>query len=236
MRKLIVACQTLQEELRLVLRETDVQDPVVYIESGLHNQPELLNRRIQETLDKIDNVDIVLMLFGYCGNSMLGVKSSRFKIVLPRIDDCIPLLLGSSEERRRVSRETGTYFLTKGWLDYENNLIKEYERCVERYGEQRALKVMKIMMGHYGRFMLIDTGAYSIDSVVKRTREFAARLDKRHEIAAGSLRLIHKLLLEQWDEEFIILEPGQELAMSDICSGPDEGLGQTGQFLTPGNL
>jgi len=225
MRTMIVACQTLREELRLAIKQTGVDYPVVYIESGLHNQPDLLRQRIQDDLDKIDNVDTVLLVFGYCGNSLLGVKSSQFKIVIAKIDDCIPLLLGSADARRKASQEMGTYFLTKGWLDYENNLLKEYERCVTRYGEQRALRVMKTMMGNYKRFMVIDTGAYPVESVTPRTKEFADKLDMLHEVAAGSLRLFHKLLLGQWDEEFIVLEPGQELTLSDICSGDSDQTG-----------
>jgi hypothetical protein len=226
MRTMIMACQTLREELRLAIEQTGVDYPVLYIESGLHNQPEILRQRIQSDLDKIDNVDIVLLVFGYCGNSLLGIKSSRFTIVIPKIDDCIPLLLGSADARRKASQEMGTYFLTKGWLDYENNLLKEYERCVERFGETRALRLMKTMMGNYERFMVIDTGAYAVESVTERTKAFADKLAMRHEIAAGSLRLFHKLLLGQWDEEFIVLAPGQEITLSDICSGDNGPAGE----------
>lgn len=219
---MIVACQTLREELRLAIKQTGVNYPVIYIESGLHNKPDSLRRKIQENIDKIDNVDILLMVFGYCGNSLLGVKSSQFRMVIPRVDDCIPLLLGSSAMREKISREMGTYFLTKGWLESEHNLLQEYERCVMRYGEQRALRVMKTMLGHYRRFMVIDTGAYPMESVTPRTLEFAQKHDKRHEVTIGSLRLFHKLLLGQWDEEFIILEPGQELAIDDLYSNSND--------------
>ena len=113
----------------------------------------------------------------------------------------------------------GTYFLTKGWLDGESNLLDEYQRCVGRYGEQRATRIMQTMLKHYRRFVVIDTGAYLVESIIASTQQFAEKHGKRHEIATGSLRLFHKLLLGQWDEEFIILEPGQEITMDDICSG-----------------
>jgi len=216
---MIVACQTVQEELRLAIKQTGVNYPVIYIESGLHNQPGSLRREIQETIDRIDNVTTILLVFGYCGNSLLGVKSSKFKMVLPRVDDCIALLLGSGDVRKKISREIGTYFLTKGWLDGESNLLQEYQRCIVLYGEQRATRIMQTMLKHYGRFMVIDTGAYPVESITASTQEFAKKHNKRHEVAPGCLRLFHKLLLGQWDEEFIILEPGQEITMDDICSG-----------------
>ncbi|SMC47433.1 DUF1638 domain-containing protein [Sporomusa malonica] len=218
----ILACQTLQDELKLAIRETGVDFPVIYVESGLHNTPELLHQRIQEEINRIDNVDILLLLFGYCGNSLLGVKSDKAKLVLPKVDDCIPLLLGSCEARKNISKEMGTYFLTKGWLDYENNLLREYDRCVTRYGQARTSKIMKIMLGHYKRFMLIDTGAYSVESILPQTREFAERLNLCHEVAPGSLRLLHKLLQGEWDEEFFVLEPGQSITMHDICGASEQ--------------
>jgi len=214
----IIACQTLRDELRLAIKKTGVNYPVIYIESGLHIQPDSLHKKIQEQIDMIENVDVIIMVFGYCGNSMLGIKSLSCKIVLPRIDDCISLLLGSAEVRRKISQE-GTYYLTKGWLDYERNIISDYERTVARYGEKRALRVMNIMLAHYRRFMLIDTGAYSLESVLPRTQDFAAKLNLRHEVVKGSSRLLNKLLLGHWDQEFIVLEPGQEIELTDVCSG-----------------
>lgn len=221
MRKAILACQTLRDELNLAIKETRVDFPVFYVESGLHNTPELLHKRIQKEINQIDNVDAILLLFGYCGNSMLGIHSHKVKLVLPKVEDCIPLLLGSCQARKSFSREMGTYFLTKGWLDYENNLLKEYESCVARYGKIRAEKIMKIMLGNYKRFVLIDTGAYQVDSVLPKTREFAALLGMCHEVVPGSLRMVHKLLLGDWDSDFLVLEPGQQVTLDDICSSGD---------------
>ncbi len=217
----ILACQTLQAELALAVQKTKVDFPIIYVESGLHYTPDLLHKRIQEEINRIDNVDTILLLFGYCGNSLLGIKSDKARLVLPKVDDCIPLLLGSCEVRKNISKEMGTYFLTKGWLDYENNLIKEYERCIERYGQSRTSKIMKIMLGHYKRFMLIDTGAYSLDSVLTQTQDIAGKLNLCHAVTPGSLRLFYKLLQGEWDEEFLVLEPGEAVTITDICGGND---------------
>ncbi len=226
MGKIIVACQTLRDELRMALKETGVDYPVIYIEAGLHKRPDALHQKIQEELNSMENVDMILMVFGYCGNSLLGITSQHAKLVIPKVDDCISLLLGSCEARKNISNEMGTFFLTKGWLDYETSLLWEYERCVERYGQSRALRVMKFMLGHYKRFMLIDTGAYKIEEVLPSTQRFAETLTMQHEIVSGSLRLLHKLLQGPWDKEFFVLEPGQEITKDDICGGDLSGESQ----------
>lgn len=217
-RTVLLACQTIRDELSLAICETGVDYPVVYIESGLHNIPDMLHRTIQAEIDKLDNVDVILLAFGYCGHSILGIKSSQARIILPRVDDCIPFLVGSAAARKRISQEKGTYFLTKGWLDHEKNLLWEYERCVGRYGEARALRIMKTMLANYQRIMMIDTGAYPLGNIQAKTIDFAQKLELEHEVAAGSLRLLHKLLIGPWDEEFLIVEPNREIAFQDICS------------------
>jgi hypothetical protein len=224
MATVVITCQTIRREVCLAVSETGVDYPLILIDSGLHNYPEKLREAIQKQIDKITNVDTILMAFGFCGNGLLGIKSPEARLVIPRADDCITLMLGSLETRKKISKEAGTYFLTKGWLDYEANLLTEYENCVKKYGREKALRVMKIMLGHYQRLMVIDTKAYRLEDVTGVTRVFAETVGMRHEEVAGSLRLIKKLLLGPWDEEFVIVEPGRELKFEQMCPGDNKQL------------
>jgi hypothetical protein len=207
----IVACKTISNEVRKAITEAHVTHPVIWIESGLHNWPDKLRQKLQEQISCIDNVEYIIMAFGYCGNSLLGIESPNAKLVIPRVDDCISLLLGSYQKRQQMAAEMGTYFLTKGWMDYENNILEEYERCIERYGKEKADRVMKIMLENYKRLALIDTGAYDLDDCLGRSCGFACKLGLRHEVVPGSLDLLKKLLSGPWDEDFLIIPQGEAL-------------------------
>ena len=213
---IIVACQTIRDEVNLAITETGVNYPVLWIESGLHNFPDRLGQKIQVEINKIENVETILLAFGYCGNSLLGINSSRAQLIIPRVDDCISLLLGSYERRQTLDKEVGTYFLTNGWLENEQNLLSEYERCVKRYGKDKALRVMKMMLNNYHRLMVIDTQAYQSEGILIKTKEFADALGLSHEKIEGSLRLVKKLLLGPWDEEFAIIQAGEEVTLEHI--------------------
>jgi hypothetical protein len=213
MSSIIVSCKTIRNEVKKAITETGVAYPVIWVESGLHNWPDKLRAKLQEQISCIDNVEYIIMAFGYCGNSLLGIQSPNAKLVIPRVDDCISLLLGSKQMRQQLSAEMGTYFLTRGWLEDEANIIKEYERCIERYGAEKGKHIMKIMLENYRRLALIDTGAYCLDDCSSRTYDFACKLDLQYEIVPGSLRLIKKLLTGPWDEEFMIMPPGQALTL-----------------------
>lgn len=215
---IIVACQTIRDEVNLAITETGVNYPVLWIESGLHNFPDRLGQKIQEEINKIENVETILLAFGYCGNSLLGIKSSGAQLIIPRVDDCITLLLGSYERRQNLDKEVGTYFLTKGWLENEQNLLSEYERCVKRYGKDKALRVMKMMLNNYHRLMVIDTHAYQSDSILIKTKGFAEALGLSHEEIDGSSRLLKKLLMGLWDEEFAIIPPGEKVTLEHMIT------------------
>ena len=46
----------------------------------------------------------------------------------------------------------------------------------------------------------------------------------RHEEVTGSMRFLRKLLIGPWDEEFIFLEPDQELTFDDMRSGDNTNI------------
>lgn len=215
MQTIILACQTIKDELQLVMKELEINYPVEYLESGLHNSPEDLRAKIQERVNALD-ADVILLVFGCCGKGLVGIKSARAKLVIPRIDDCITLLLGSTENRQSIPNAISTYFITKGWLDPEGNIMWSYLSWVERYGEQKALRLTKKMLAHYTRFMIIDTSAYSIESILPKIRDSCEKFNMHYDIIPGSLRLLHLLLTGPWGSEFIILTPGQETSANDF--------------------
>jgi len=91
-----------------------------------------------------------------------------------------------------------------------------YRSWVERYGEQKALRLTKKMLAHYTRFMIIDTGAYDIEGIMPKIRDSCEKFNMHYDITPGSLRLLYILLTGPWGPEFIILNPGQETLASDF--------------------
>ena len=154
--------------------------------------------------------------FGYCGNSLLGLKANNFRIIFPRADDCITLMLGSTENRKKISNEMSTYFLTKGWLVYEKNIWAEYLETVNRMGKEKADRIYSIMLRHYKRLGIVDTGAYDLEEFLKRTETIADELKLKHEVIPGTLMFLKKLLTGPWDDDFVIINPGETIKMENI--------------------
>ena len=216
MSTVVLACQTISDELNLAMEVTGVGYPVCWVESGLHNSPQKLKYRIQEKINKIDDASVILLAFGYCGMALTGIKSHYARLILPKVDDCISLLLGSNKLRIDLSREEPTYFFTRGWIDGERSLLREYEYCVNKYGQKRGTEIMQLIFKEYKCMAVIETGAYNSDDCVVKTRNLAASFGLDHKIIKGSLILFQKLLLGPWDDDFIITEPDEEIVLDII--------------------
>ena len=145
MNTVIIACQTLQNELEAAMAACNFSCEIRWIESGLHNVPKKLHATLQEHLDQCDGFDTVLLVMGYCGNSVADIETHDFQLVIPRVDDCISLLLGSVTSRRRQSAGGCTYFMTEGWLQGERNIWKEYEYAINKYGPELGQEIFDTM-------------------------------------------------------------------------------------------
>ena len=77
MKTAILACKTLRHEIEKACEKHNIDYPIHWIESGLHNYPEKLHKYIQDELDNMQDYDRVILTFGLCGNSLVGVEGER---------------------------------------------------------------------------------------------------------------------------------------------------------------
>ena len=216
MNTVLVACKTLEDELALAMEKTGVEYPIVWIESGLHNTPKKLNARLSETLQAVD-ADRVILVMGFCGNALEGICADNFELIVPRVDDCITLLLGSAEARAMAAKEYAAYFLTEGWLRGERSVWAEYLYAVEKYGEEEAQSIAQTMLGHYRTLGLLDSGATSIEKFVDETRVIAETLNLEQKIVPATISYIEELLTGPWPYvRFIVKAPGEAITVSEL--------------------
>lgn len=110
------------------------------------------------------------------------------------------------------------YYLTRGWLRYENNIWREYQRSVEKYGPERTRSIFRIMLKHYTHLVVIDTGAYDTKSFIEEVSEIAVTLDLTLKVVPAELNLLTQALGNSWSEDFAIIESGQKVTLQDMGS------------------
>jgi len=188
------------------------------LDFGLHIRPEKLRESLQQAVDRIgDNVDVIVLGYGLCSTGVVGLRTEKCTLVVPRVDDCIAIFLGSTAAyREQGKREPGTYYLTKGWIEVGDSPFDEYERLIERYGRERADKVMNMMLKNYTRLAYIDTGQDDQERYRDHALRTAEKFKLRYEEIPGSNVLIKRLIHGPWEDDFIVKTPGETIRFSDF--------------------
>lgn len=219
MKTILIACETIEDEVRASLKRLDLDYQVIWLEGGLHNSPERLRDRVRQVLSEAEGrCELLIFTLGYCGGGVSEVTTGNYTTVLPLADDCLSLLLGSLPTRKAAS-DPATYFLTEGWMRHENNVVTSYEQTVDKYGRSRADKINRMMLKHYRRFGLIDTGVYDLAAAAAKVGHLAGVVDMSIETLPGETGWLDALLTGPHDDRsrFLVLPPHSPLDFDQWC-------------------
>jgi len=216
-RRQVLACATVIEEM-LPFLPADVPHEV--LDFGLHLHAEGLKKTLQERIEELSpQADVLLLGYGLCSLAVVGLQARSAHLVIPRVDDCIAIFLGScAAYQAQARKEPGTYYLTKGWIEAGGTPFTEHERLVEKYGQARAERMTALMLKNYKRLAYIDTGQYDIERYREYARQTAANFNLRYEEIEGSPLLVEKMVAGPWDDEFVVVEPGQIVRYLDFAN------------------
>jgi hypothetical protein len=215
----IIACETVIHEMRHLLPSD--MEPFT-LNSGLHLHPEKLRGTLQAMIDDITaDTETIILGFGLCSMGVIGLKASHSTLVIPCLDDCIALFLGSRKAYlKALSQEPGTYFLSRGWIDSGITLLDELRSMVERYGKRRAELVMRRMLQHYRRLAFIDMGYQDQERYRQFSQEAARKLNLYYQEIKGTPELLRKICNGPWDDEFVVAPPGHTIRLEDFGMAP----------------
>jgi hypothetical protein len=207
-RRHVIACATVIEEMQGWLTP-GVSAEV--LDFGLHLRPEKLREALQAKIDEASSkADVLLLGYGLCSMAVIGLQARSAHLVIPRVDDCIAIFLGSGAAyKEQAKKEPGTYYLTKGWIEVGDTPFEEYKRLVERYGEAKARRMIQLMLKNYRRLAFINTGQYEIERFREYAHKTAESFDLRFEEIDGSPALVQKMVSGPWDDEFVVVVPGE---------------------------
>ncbi|MDR1045115.1 MAG: DUF1638 domain-containing protein [Candidatus Adiutrix sp.] len=209
MKRMLVACETIEDEVKDALKRLGLDYPVIWLEGGLHSSPDRLRKRLQELLDQAEGqCDDLIFTLGYCGGGVSDLQTGGYTSILPLADDCISILLGSLAARKKAS-SPATYFLTEGWMRHESNVVTSYDHTVKKYGQERADRINRMMLKHYRRFGLVDTGSYDLGEAAVRVGPLAQKVEVTVETLPGEMNWLEALLTGPYDDpsRFLVLPP-----------------------------
>ncbi|UCD34274.1 MAG: DUF1638 domain-containing protein [Nitrospiraceae bacterium] len=211
----LIACTAVIEEMLPFMPSPMSHEALDF---GLHTDPKSLKRALQNAIDSsAPHIETILLGYGLCSQAVVGLRSGRHTLVIPRVDDCIAIFLGSAAEYHKQHRSVpGTYYLTKGWIEFGDTPFSEYDILVRRYGEQIAQRIVNRILENYTRLAFISTGNNELEHYRERARSMAQRFGLCYEELQGSDVIIKKMLSGPWNDGFVVVPPGRTVSFFDF--------------------
>ena len=217
----VIACAAVIEEM-LPLLPPEVQAQTLDI--GLHLRPDGLRRSLQEAIDaSASTADTIILGYGLCSQAVIGLRSGSCMLVVPRVDDCIAIFLGSrAAYKEQAGREPGTYYLTKGWIEVGDSPFQEYHKLAEHYGQQKADRMLKLTLKNYTRLVFINTGDRDLERYREYARQNSVKFGLRYEEIDGATTLVKEMIFGPWNDEIVVVPPGRAIRYQDFLSMPKQ--------------
>lgn len=215
----ILACTSMLLHLEAAQRKMGTTFPVVNLDRRLHAEPAKMRERILEALQALpENIDTVLVSMGFCGGSW-DQFSTRQRVVIPKVDDCITLLLHTDDTPHINLKEKGHMYFRDG-DEGEFSMQAMKEQLCREYGMEFGTSVFGAWFADYTNADIIDTGIYDCyaEEYVEEAQKNADLIRCSLGFAEGSNRILEKLVSGRWDQQFAVIEPGTVIRMMDYMA------------------
>lgn len=210
----LFCCKTMLDEVEAIKPD---QIAVEYLEYALHRNPDQLRAELQARIDGESDAEVLVFVYGLCSRGLDGLKAGNKTLVIPRVHDCISLLLGSRQRyEEEFGAEPGTYYLSKGWIDQKADPYQEYEENKAKYGEENAKWISDESYRHYKRVVFIDTHLPEPGVYEEYTRRVADFLECDYQKIIGEKDFFERIITGNWGEEFVVVNPGETSKYQDF--------------------
>lgn len=213
MNAVILTCSSLEEYVAHAQRGAGTDYPVCVIDKQYHVEPKDMRMQVLQCLSRLSEAhDTVLVSMGFCGGSWDQVVAPC-RVVIPRVDDCVSLLLQRGDGYLPNLKEMGHLYV------YERD---PSESLMFRIGEEADKEVaealIELYFANYHHLDIIDTGFTDCygERYVEEAQAEADRLHLALDYVPGGIHLLEKLVAGAWDEQFLVAERGHLIRHGDF--------------------
>ncbi|MFO8112501.1 MAG: DUF1638 domain-containing protein [Desulfosalsimonadaceae bacterium] len=220
--RVVIACRVMKTEIDALL-PADAPIEVHYLDQNLHRTPEKMGSMIEEKIAEVaDYAAHIVLGYGLCSNGVVGTRAVNQEICIPRVHDCIALMLGSRQAYHDAfSARAGTYYLTAGWVAEEKDPLGTLENeYVPKMGREDAEWGLREELKHYTHIVLIGSRGGHMEELRKRAIANADFLGMQYTEVDGSDRYFRKILFGPYDPaDFVCVPPGETIPQKPFLQG-----------------
>jgi hypothetical protein len=198
---------------------------------GMHEAPDYLRKELQDRIDNLDpdkGYDAVLLGYGLCGNSTLGLRAGSVPLVIPRAHDCCTVFMGSKAAfLENFGDNLSSQWSSAGYMERDNGYLrntdtgvflglnKDYGELVEKYGEENAAFIWETLHPAHEQSEMLYIQIPEIARLghLDKFKAFAQEQGRSIRVLEGNMRLLNALMSATWNEdEFLIVPPGGKIS------------------------
>ena len=218
----ILACASLAAQVAAARKVAGARHPARFLDRRLHLDPPRMGREIAAVLAELpEDVDTVLAALGWCGGAWEGLRTPK-RLVLPRVDDCVSLLLTTDHEPRFDRKERGVLYV-KDRNPGRHSFRRAFAGWTRDMDAEARRRELALWREHCRAVAVIETGLFDCRApeYVAAARGDADWLHAPLRFVSGGNLLLEKLLSGRWDGQFAVFAPGEVLTRDRCRPGDD---------------
>lgn len=213
----ILACSSLMDYVNAAQKKVGTDHPVLYMNRVYHRDPGEMRRHILAQLDALpDGVDTVLVAMGFCGGSWADIEAPC-RIVMPKIDDCVSLLLQSGDTPVSDLKKPGHLYVREKDPRRES-FHAIFDHLTQNVDAETKTRYHEDWKRLYSNIDIMDTGLNRCREAAYRAivQEDADWLDAELSYVSAGTHLLEKLFSGEWDGQFLVVEKGGRIKKEQV--------------------
>jgi hypothetical protein len=234
-----IGCEIIYREACYLAATGPLHVDVEFLRKGLHDLERAdMSAKVQAAIDAVPpaaGYEAILLGYARCNDGLVGVTARGVPLVIPRAHDCITFFFGSrAAYMEHFDAHPGTYYMTTGWSERnvadegrpdqpaygrqgvmgKLGLTESYEQMVAKYGKENADFIRESIgdwTKNYSRLLYLEMGVRDEGPYIDAARGRAEDRGWTFDLRKGDWRLLRKLFLGEWDEDFVIVPPGGKI-------------------------
>lgn len=214
---LILCCASVRRHLDAAQQKMGTDFPVQELSWENHKEPAVMHETLLRTMEELpEYITTVLSCVCGCGGVWEGV-TLRCRTVLPRMDDCVTMLLQTDDHLHPDAKQPGHIYF-RDCDRGEHSVAAFKDEICRRYGMEIGTSIFGGFMEGYAHADMIDTGVYDCyaEDFVAEMQQCADLIRCDLDYVTGSNRVLENLVSGRWQEQFTVLEAGHTMTEKDL--------------------